>query len=151
MHATSLLVLSTALAAVCAQQSAQPAQPSTSPIPIIKYENEGVNPDGSYKWSYETGNEIVAEEEGFLKNAGNPETEAQSAKGRYAYTAPDGTRIELTYTADENGFQPQGAHLPTPPPIPPAIQRALEWIAAHPGPDSNPASSPAEKDGSRRR
>lgn len=49
----SLLVLSTALAAVCAQQSAQPAQPaqpSTSPIPIIKYENEGVNPDGSYKW-----------------------------------------------------------------------------------------------------
>lgn len=30
-----------------------------------------------YAFSYETGNGISAEEEGFLKNAGNPETEAQ--------------------------------------------------------------------------
>ncbi|XP_026276585.1 endocuticle structural glycoprotein SgAbd-8-like [Frankliniella occidentalis] len=143
-HHMTMLLLAAGLAATCAQQqeAAQPsAQPSTSPIPIIKYENEGVNPDGSYKWSYETGNEIVAEEEGYLKNAGKEGEEAQTAKGRYAYTAPDGTRIELTYIADENGFQPQGAHLPTPPPIPPAIQRALDWIAAHPEQDKEGAGS----------
>lgn len=34
--------------------------------------------------------------------------------------------------ANEEGFQPQGAHLPTSPPIPEAILRALDWIAAHP-------------------
>ncbi|KAE8744062.1 hypothetical protein FOCC_FOCC009346 [Frankliniella occidentalis] len=53
-HHMTMLLLAAGLAATCAQQqeAAQPsAQPSTSPIPIIKYENEGVNPDGSYKWS----------------------------------------------------------------------------------------------------
>ncbi|KAJ4449555.1 hypothetical protein ANN_00957 [Periplaneta americana] len=81
---------------------------------------------------YETANEIQAQEEGYVKNLGNPEQETQVAQGGYAYTAPDGTRISITYTADENGFVPQGSHLPTPPPIPEAIQRALEYIAAHP-------------------
>ncbi|XP_069674208.1 endocuticle structural glycoprotein ABD-4-like [Periplaneta americana] len=122
-----LVVLS--LAAVCL---ARPQGAQTTPIPIISYNNEGVNFDGSYKWSYETANEIQAQEEGYVKNLGNPEQETQVAQGGYAYTAPDGTRISITYTADENGFVPQGSHLPTPPPIPEAIQRALEYIAAHP-------------------
>lgn len=26
-------------------------QPNTSPIPILKYESEGPNPDGSYRWA----------------------------------------------------------------------------------------------------
>ncbi|KAK9721340.1 Insect cuticle protein [Popillia japonica] len=97
-------------------------------IPIISYENVN-NGDGSYRFSYETGNGIKAQEEGFLKNAGS-ESEAQSAAGSFSYTAPDGQKIELTYTADENGFQPQGAHLPTPPPIPEEILRSLEQNAA---------------------
>jgi hypothetical protein len=82
--------------------------------------------------SFETANGIRAEESGFLKNAGNPETEAQVAQGSSSYTSPDGQLISLTYVADENGFQPQGAHLPTPPPIPAAIQRALDYLATLP-------------------
>lgn len=83
-------------------------------------------------YSYETGNSISAEEQGFLKNAGNPEQETQVAQGQVTYTSPEGQVIQISYIADENGFQPQGEHLPTPPPIPPAIQKALEFLATLP-------------------
>lgn len=48
--------------------------------------------------------------------------------GSYSYTAPDGSIITVTYTADEQGFRAQGAHLPTPPPIPAEIQKSLDII-----------------------
>lgn len=48
------------------------------------------------------------------------------AAGGYAYTGDDGQVYSVRYTADGNGFQPQGAHLPTPPPIPEAIVKALQ-------------------------
>ncbi|XP_050663752.1 endocuticle structural glycoprotein ABD-4-like [Leptidea sinapis] len=106
---------------------------TTEPIPIVRQE-QIINPDGSYKWNYETGNGIAAEEEGFIKNLGNPEQEAQSVQGQYQYTAPDGQVIQLQYIADENGFQPRGAHIPTSPPIPEDIQRALDYLATLPTP-----------------
>lgn len=79
--------------------------------------------------SYETSNGIKADEEGELKNAGS-DNEIQSAKGSFSYTAPDGQEIMITYTADENGFVPQGAHLPTPPPIPDEILKSIQLNAA---------------------
>ncbi|CAH0727812.1 unnamed protein product, partial [Brenthis ino] len=111
---------------------------TTEPIPIIRQE-QIINPDGSYKWNYETGNGISAEEAGFVKNLGIPEQESQAAQGQYKYTAPDGQVIQLQYVADENGFQPQGAHLPTSPPIPAEIQKALDHLATLPpqAPQSN--------------
>lgn len=83
----------------------------------------------AFSFSFETSNGIKAEEEGELKNAGSAD-EAQSAKGSFSYTAPDGQLITLTYTADENGFVPQGDHLPTPPPIPDEILKSIEINAA---------------------
>lgn len=50
--------------------------------------------------------------------------------GSYSYTAPDGSLITLTYTADEMGFRATGDHIPTPPPVPPEIQRSLDIIYA---------------------
>lgn len=90
-------------------------------------------------FSYETANGITAEEHGQVKNVGSPDAEALEAQGSYKYTADDGTPISVSYIANENGFQPQGDHLPTPPPIPPAIQRALEYNAAHPEPEEKNA------------
>ncbi|KAJ9574163.1 hypothetical protein L9F63_008419, partial [Diploptera punctata] len=93
-------------------------------VPILAYNNE-VNFDGTYRYNYETGNGIAAQEQGYLKNPGQKDLEAQVATGSYSYTGPDGVLYTITYTADENGFQAQGAHLPTPPPIPEAIARSL--------------------------
>ena len=82
-------------------------------------------------YSYETGNGIKAQESGALQNPGS-ENAAMKAEGSYEYTDPEGNAVRVVYVADENGFQPQGDHLPTPPPIPPAIQRALDYIATAP-------------------
>ncbi|KAK5640073.1 hypothetical protein RI129_010884 [Pyrocoelia pectoralis] len=92
-------------------------------IPIVHYENIN-NGDGSYRYSYETGNGISVNEKG-APNAPGPEGPAVTAQGGFSYTGPDGIRYSITYTADENGFHAVGAHIPTPPPIPEAILRSL--------------------------
>ncbi|XP_015114988.1 endocuticle structural glycoprotein SgAbd-4 [Diachasma alloeum] len=86
---------------------------------------------GTYAVAYETEGGILQQEIGSRKYAGTPD-EAQLIQGSVQYNAPDGTPISLSWTADEYGTQVSGAHLPTPPPIPLAIQRALEWIAKQP-------------------
>lgn len=40
-----------------------------------------------------------------MKNKGT-DNEIQSVRGSYSYTGPDGVLYEVTYIADENGFQP---------------------------------------------
>ncbi|XP_047526720.1 endocuticle structural glycoprotein SgAbd-2-like [Vanessa atalanta] len=100
-------------------------------IPIIR-QNQEINPDGSYQYSYETGNGIAAQEQGYLKNAGIKDAEAQVAQGSFSYTSPEGVPITVNYIADENGFRAEGAHLPTPPPIPESILRSLQLIASSP-------------------
>lgn len=51
-------------------------------------------------------NGIKAQEQGEVKNKGT-DNEIQSVRGSYSYTGPDGILYEVTYIADENGFQPQ--------------------------------------------
>ncbi|KAE8574106.1 endocuticle structural glycoprotein SgAbd-1 [Halyomorpha halys] len=98
-----------------------------TPIPIISLSKQQ-SLDGSYKTSYETANSIQAEETGFLKNIGVPEQEALVQFGSYSYTDPDGKQVSVTYTADEGGFRATGDHLPTPPPVPPEVQKGLDII-----------------------
>ncbi|KAJ2953052.1 hypothetical protein O0L34_g7443 [Tuta absoluta] len=111
-----------------------------------------VRPDG-YSQRYETSNGIAAQEQGQLKNQGR-EGEAIEAQGSFQYYAPDGTPIQVSYIANEYGFQPQGSHLPTPPPpqpIPDYIQRSLEYIRAHPSPqESQPQNQYAQNRFARR-
>lgn len=82
------------------------------------------DPDGNYNYAIETENGIFFEEQGFQKDS-----VVHVKQGQYQYTSPEGKVINLLYTADENGFQPQGSHLPTAPPIPPLILRSLEYQA----------------------
>lgn len=126
----------------------------TTFIPIIRFDKEQTL-DGSYKtryiwlsvlnrksivnyllinvWlhhSWETGNNIVAEETGVLKNFGGDSQDAVVQQGSFSYTSPEGTLITVQYTADEQGFRATGDHLPTPPPIPAEIQKGLDIIYA---------------------
>ncbi|CAH0547606.1 unnamed protein product [Brassicogethes aeneus] len=83
---------------------------------IVRLENNN-NGDGTYNFLYETENGIQAQEQG---------SGGIQADGGFSYKSPEGQSFEVTYTADENGFHPQGAHLPTPPPIPEAILKSIE-------------------------
>ncbi|XP_074029968.1 endocuticle structural glycoprotein ABD-4 isoform X1 [Leptinotarsa decemlineata] len=107
-------------------------QPTVQPIAILKFENEGVNADGSYQWNYETANGIIAQEKGQVKAGENPEKIELEVSGSYEYTNEDGSKVQISYIANKDGYQPQGDVLPTTPAIPPAIVKALEYNAAHP-------------------
>lgn len=54
--------------------------------------------------SYETGNGIAAQEQGYLKSTGVQNEGAQVAQGSYSYTSPEGIPISLSYVADEYGM-----------------------------------------------
>lgn len=78
-------------------------------------------------YSYETANGISASEYGAYKAGPTSEEGVQSASGSYSYTGPDNVVYTITYTAGLEGFVPQGAHIPTPPPIPEAIQKVIQY------------------------
>lgn len=61
--------------------------------------------------SYETSDGQSRDEEAQLKNIGT-EQEAISVRGSYSFVAPDGQTYTVNFVADENGFQPEGAHIP---------------------------------------
>ncbi|KYN41854.1 Endocuticle structural glycoprotein SgAbd-2 [Trachymyrmex septentrionalis] len=101
------------------------------PKKIVSYSHDLGDTRGHYSFSYETEGGILQRESGSRKYAGTSD-ETQLIQGSVQYNAPDGTPIAMSWTADEFGTQVSGSHIPTPPPIPPAIQRALEWIAKQP-------------------
>jgi len=103
---------------------------TTTWIPILKY-NKEQSEDGSYKTEYETGNNIVHEETGFLKDFSETNPNGVLVQhGQYSYQSPEGDTVNVQYTADENGFRATGDHIPTPPAIPEEIQKGLDQIYA---------------------
>ncbi|XP_069674226.1 endocuticle structural glycoprotein SgAbd-2-like [Periplaneta americana] len=133
-----LLICLSAMLVICvARPQYYPQHQQKQFVPILAYNND-ISHDGSYAYSFQTGDGTTAQESGYLKNAGSRDLEAQTVQGSYSYTSPEGTPITVTYTADENGFRAEGAHLPVAPPIPEAILKSLELIArTQPGASAN--------------
>uniref|UniRef100_A0A8W7P2R2 Larval cuticle protein 8 n=1 Tax=Anopheles coluzzii TaxID=1518534 RepID=A0A8W7P2R2_ANOCL len=78
---------------------------------ILKYENDNIGVDG-YKFAFETSDGHQRQEQAELKKLGD-DVEALVVRGSYSFTGDDGQVYTVNYVADENGFQPEGAHLPT--------------------------------------
>ncbi|CAB3242921.1 unnamed protein product [Arctia plantaginis] len=88
-----------ALAIVCAQEQAAPAQPA---VQIVK-QVEDVDVD-KYNFEYETSDGTSRQEQGEYKN--DTEQQGLVVKGSYKYVAPDGQHISVSFVADKNGYQP---------------------------------------------
>ncbi|KAJ3653979.1 hypothetical protein Zmor_013197 [Zophobas morio] len=101
--------LISALAVLVACAAAAPQRDSKDAV-IVKYESDNIGLDG-YNFAYETSDGTSAQEQGQLQNAGS-ENEAISVRGQFSFVGLDGQTYTVTYVADENGFQPQGAHIP---------------------------------------
>ncbi|XP_061388201.1 endocuticle structural glycoprotein SgAbd-4 [Musca vetustissima] len=123
----SALLFAIVLARPAQEQQAEIVTSSTTPATIIKQVDVN-NPDGSFNSSYETSNGIKVENVGYMKKIVVPRQELEDGQiieeheelilvqsGSYSYMDPEGNIITLRYVADENGFQPQGDHLPVPP------------------------------------
>ncbi|XP_034480616.1 larval cuticle protein 65Ag1-like [Drosophila innubila] len=88
---------------------AAPSDPTTTILKSIS----DVGPESHHTES-ETSDGSYFSENGHLKYQGT-DHEAYVLDGKYSFVAADGKTYEVTYIADENGFQPQGAHLPVAP------------------------------------
>ncbi|KRK01270.1 larval cuticle protein 65Ag1 [Drosophila yakuba] len=96
------LIVFVALFAVAAASEAE----------IIKFTSD-VGPE-SFNYEYATSDSQSANAQGQLLYP-NTDHESLSVQGAYKFVADDGVTYEVRYIADENGFQPQGAHLPVAP------------------------------------
>ncbi|XP_055326803.1 endocuticle structural glycoprotein SgAbd-4-like [Sitodiplosis mosellana] len=89
-------------------------------IAVIKSKTITSDLDGNYQVQFESSNGIASNEGGVA---------GQIVQGSTTWIAKNGEPLAISFVADENGYRPMGFHLPTPPPIPLAIQRALDYLA----------------------
>lgn len=80
------------------------------------------NGDGVYSYSYATSNGINVQEQG---------VGGQNSQGQAQWYSPEGEPVSISWYADANGARVQGSHVPTPPPVPEAILKAIEYIRTH--------------------
>ncbi|XP_017761971.1 PREDICTED: flexible cuticle protein 12-like [Eufriesea mexicana] len=67
---------------------------------------------GGYNYGYELSNGQSHQESAELVNQGT-ENEALAVRGSFTWVDPQtNVRYTVNYVADENGFQPQGEHIP---------------------------------------
>lgn len=102
-------------AAVFAVALAAPQNPDATAH--VVNQQADISPDhGQYSFSHQTSNGIAASEQGTLNQPRSADaTAAYTVQGQFSYTGPDGQQYTLRYTADENGFHPEAAHLPVAP------------------------------------
>ncbi|XP_037798706.1 cuticle protein AM1159-like [Penaeus monodon] len=98
------------------------AAPQQNPLGLaeVLVDERVDNGDGTFQYNFQTSNDIAAQRTGSVGSAGQ-----SNHQGVYRFLTPEGETVEVSYTADENGFQPQSAFLPTEHPIPAHVYELL--------------------------
>lgn len=109
-------------------------EPTSTVAAIVSQEND-IDSKGNFHWSFKSSDGNQSEQEGELRVEGNSTEEVVS--GSFEYTGENSTVYKVNYTADSRGYRPQGAHIPS---VPPLIQRALDLLATLPVTTESPPS-----------
>nr|P81578.1 RecName: Full=Cuticle protein AM1239; Short=CPAM1239 [Cancer pagurus] len=81
------------------------------------------NGDGNFNYRFETTNGIAEE------RVGVPGSQGQSnMKGGYSFNLPDGSRFQLSFAADENGYNADSPFIPTDHPLPAHVIELLALV-----------------------
>ncbi|KAF2900500.1 hypothetical protein ILUMI_05690 [Ignelater luminosus] len=91
-------------------------QTNSAAARILDYQFDNIG-TGPYRFAFASSDGIERREEGNLINP-NTEDEALVVVGSYSYIGPDGVTYTVKYTADQNGFHPEGDHISVPPFVP---------------------------------
>ncbi|XP_017048738.1 endocuticle structural protein SgAbd-6 [Drosophila ficusphila] len=100
MHSSFMWLLVALLAFGASLAVAQDAQAET-----LKLESE--NTGDKYSFSFDTSNGISRTETGEVKPGATPEEGSLSVQGSTSWSAPDGKKYEISFTADETGYHPK--------------------------------------------
>ncbi|XP_011867275.1 PREDICTED: flexible cuticle protein 12-like [Vollenhovia emeryi] len=99
-------------AAVVAVALAAPPHDYSQTVVVKETPLDNIGIDG-YQYGYELSSGQAHQESAQLVNAGQ-ENESLVVRGSFTYVDPEtNVRYTVNYVADENGFHPEGAHLPT--------------------------------------
>ena len=105
-----------AFAAILAVAVALPQRlsaPSKEVVVVKETLHDNIGLD-SYKYNYELSDGSKRDESAQVETRG-VEDAILRVRGSFSFVGEDGQTYTVTYVADENGFQPQGAHLPVAP------------------------------------
>ncbi|CAK1542220.1 unnamed protein product [Leptosia nina] len=97
-------------------------------IPILRLSNE-MDLDGSFSYEALGADQTHYVQHSRMENMGSGKEE-QVVEGSYSYVGDNGQTYTVHYVADSNGYRASGDHLPSPPPIPEIIQRAIQYNLA---------------------
>lgn len=77
---------------------------------VLRYDNDRSD-DGAYSYTVELSDGTIRHEEAKVVDAGL-ETEHLVISGYFEHKGPDGVVYHTDYSANTDGFQAQGAHIP---------------------------------------
>ncbi|BFF99388.1 endocuticle structural protein SgAbd-6 [Drosophila madeirensis] len=100
-HSSTCLILLVAAGVCLALPAGDDAQAETLKL---ESENNGVD---KYSFAYETSNGISRTEEGVVKPGATEDEGSLSVTGTTSWSAPDGKKYEISFTADETGYHPK--------------------------------------------
>ncbi|XP_019700271.2 flexible cuticle protein 12-like [Harpegnathos saltator] len=100
-----------ALFALVAVAVAAPVEDNSQTVVVKETPLDNIGIDG-YQFGYELSNGESREESAQLVNAGT-ENASLNVRGSFSFVDPaTNARYTVNYVADENGYHPEGEHLP---------------------------------------